>query len=377
MSEYQYVSFRAIDNPVSDKNLEYMGGQSSRAEITRWSFENEYHYGDFHGNAVEMLRRGYDIHLHYANFGTRRLMIRLPSGLPDEAVGTQYLVPDGFSYIPDKSGPGGILEISPCYETPEPIFDLDELIDQLAPLRAEIMNGDLRPLYIAHLAVSHDENHGHQDPAEVPIPAGLGTLTEAQQALAYYLEAQNTPLNAIAVASPPAPKAVDFIGLQAEWLRTVPPARKEDWLIALMGDSGSSVKAEMTQAFRKSQKIPAWPTVHLTRSLDELQAVADERRRKAIQVAQKKEQQKRLRYLAKLSKDPEAVIRKTTELVKQRGTSAYEEAATLLADLRESLAGTANSGLAEKQAEKLAKANPTLKTLTSALRKQGFIPKKK
>ena len=78
MSEYQVVAFRAIDAPVSEKNLEYMRRQSSRAEITPWTFDNEYHFGDFRGKADEMLRRGYDLHLHYANFGIRRLMIRLP-----------------------------------------------------------------------------------------------------------------------------------------------------------------------------------------------------------------------------------------------------------------------------------------------------------
>lgn len=85
MSEYQYVAFRAIDGPVSEKNLEFMQEQSSRAEITAWSFENEYNFGDFHGDEMEMLRRGYDLHLHYANFGTRKLLIRLPNGLPDPA----------------------------------------------------------------------------------------------------------------------------------------------------------------------------------------------------------------------------------------------------------------------------------------------------
>ena len=79
MSEYQYVAFRATDGPVSVKNLEYMRRQSSRAEVTPWSFDNEYHFGDFRGNAEEMLRRGYDLHLHYANFGIRKLVIRLPN----------------------------------------------------------------------------------------------------------------------------------------------------------------------------------------------------------------------------------------------------------------------------------------------------------
>ena len=83
MSEFQYVGFRAVDAPVSEKNLGYMEDQSSHAQITPWSFESDYHHGDFHGNAPEMLRRGYDVHLHYANFGIRTLLIRLPAGLPD------------------------------------------------------------------------------------------------------------------------------------------------------------------------------------------------------------------------------------------------------------------------------------------------------
>src|SRR5690348_14332271 len=39
MSEYQRVAFRAIDGPVRKENLEYMERQSSRAEITPWSFD--------------------------------------------------------------------------------------------------------------------------------------------------------------------------------------------------------------------------------------------------------------------------------------------------------------------------------------------------
>ena len=56
MSEYQFIHFMAIDRPLDDKQLDFMGRQSSRAEITQWSFTNEYNYGDFHGDAREMLR---------------------------------------------------------------------------------------------------------------------------------------------------------------------------------------------------------------------------------------------------------------------------------------------------------------------------------
>jgi hypothetical protein len=84
MSEYQYIEFRAVDRPLTDKELAYAEKQSSRAEISRWCFSNEYSYGEFCGNVDGMLRRGYDICLEYANYGTRTLKIRLPDGFPFE-----------------------------------------------------------------------------------------------------------------------------------------------------------------------------------------------------------------------------------------------------------------------------------------------------
>src|SRR5437867_2434424 len=126
MSEHQIVAFRALDGPVSEKNLEFMRQQSSRAEITPWSFDNEYHYGDFRGDAAAMLRRGYDLHLHYANFGIRKLMIRLPHGLPDPEAAKPYLAQDGLQFLRDKQGPGGILSVDPYHE-PGDLEDLWEI----------------------------------------------------------------------------------------------------------------------------------------------------------------------------------------------------------------------------------------------------------
>src|ERR1700692_2142331 len=102
MSEYQRIAFRAIDGPVSEEKLEYMRRQSSRAEITPWSFDNSYEYGDFRGDAVEMLRRGYDLHLHYANFGIRKLLIRLPHGRPALEAAKPYLGKDAVQFLQDK-----------------------------------------------------------------------------------------------------------------------------------------------------------------------------------------------------------------------------------------------------------------------------------
>jgi hypothetical protein len=82
VSEYQYVAFRAVDRPLTDKELEFARQQSTRAEISRWSFENEYHFDDFRGDAKGLARHGYDVYLHYANFGIRTVAFRMPAGLP-------------------------------------------------------------------------------------------------------------------------------------------------------------------------------------------------------------------------------------------------------------------------------------------------------
>ncbi len=278
MSEYQYVAFRAIDGPVTERNLAYMERQSSRAEITPWSFDNEYHFGDFSGNAAEMLRRGYDLHLHYANFGTRTLMIRLPDGLPDPRAAKPYLVDDGLKFVKDKRGRGGTLVIDPFFEPDQldEIWDFSPLIERLAPLRSELLSGDLRPLYLAHLAVASDGNHDPEETAESPVPAGLNALSEAQSALAELYGIGENLLAAAARNSTSLPPRNAPPKQYAAWLARQPKATKDAWLARLMEDPHSTVRTEVLSAFRKSNPATPWPTVCLNRTVAELRAVADD-----------------------------------------------------------------------------------------------------
>lgn len=92
MSEYQYIEFRAVDRPLTDAELAFAEKQSTRTEISRWSFRNEYRYGDFRGDVSGLLRHGYDVYLHYGNFGARTAAFRLPAGLPfPKAVWSRYI----------------------------------------------------------------------------------------------------------------------------------------------------------------------------------------------------------------------------------------------------------------------------------------------
>jgi hypothetical protein len=377
MSEYQYVAFRAIDRPVSKENLEYMRQQSSRAEITPWSFDNEYHYGDFHGDATEMLRRGYDLHLQYANFGIRKLLIRFPRGLPDASAAKPYFAEDSLRFLKDKQGPGGILCIEPFHEPGDldDLGEIDGILDRLVPLRAEILDGDLRPLYLAHLAIACDGEHDPEETKESPVPAGLDKLTDAQRALTELYDISESLIIAAAQSSPPLASQDDPRNQYAEWLQGQSEATKDAWLAQWMSDPHSTVRSEILGEFRKSRKSPVWPTDCRARIITELQAAADQIKQDAACKSAEKAAGQRAKRLADMAADPARTLRETEQLVKQRTREAYSQVSKLLADLRESLAGTDQFRLAEQQAQKLKTKNSTLRVLISELRREGFLAK--
>ena len=60
--------------------MEALRTLSTRARITATSFTNHYEWGDFKGDPRLLMELWFDVHLYLANWGTRRLMLRLPNG---------------------------------------------------------------------------------------------------------------------------------------------------------------------------------------------------------------------------------------------------------------------------------------------------------
>jgi hypothetical protein len=93
MSEYQYYEFQAIDHPLDERAMAALRAITSRAEITPTSLVNVYHFGNFKGDPDRLMDQYFDAFLYEANWGTRRLMLRLPRRLFDLAVAKPYLIP--------------------------------------------------------------------------------------------------------------------------------------------------------------------------------------------------------------------------------------------------------------------------------------------
>src|SRR5918998_6470440 len=90
MSEYQYYEFQAVDRPLSAPEMAELRALSTRATITSTRFVNEYQWGDFKGDPLTLMERYYDAHLYFANWGTHRLMLRLPRRLLDPRAARRY-----------------------------------------------------------------------------------------------------------------------------------------------------------------------------------------------------------------------------------------------------------------------------------------------
>ncbi|MBM4089338.1 MAG: hypothetical protein FJ276_07900 [Planctomycetes bacterium] len=376
MSEYQYVGFRAVDAPLSDDQLQYMEERSSRAEVTRWSFDIEYHYGDFRGNPVEMLRRGYDVHLHYANFGIRKLMFRLPSGLPiPEALCSEYLLGDAVSWKADPEGPAGTLTISATGELPglDDLFDLDEHLDGVVGVRQQLLDGDVRPLYAAWLCGCHCGDFDWESEVEPSVPAGLDTVSEPVSAMLEFFGVSPFVLAAAGDSSHPLPEQADRGVVMGRWLKSIRAETLRAWLLRFLVDEPALAKSECLQAFRESNRIPQWPVTKGTRTFAQLVSRAEEHADVERQREQQRGQEARRTRLAEMAESPQKYLEEVDRAVAMRGRDGYQKAANLLSELQEAIGGPKGEKLVRKHAAHLAKKHPTLRMLTGALRRKGLL----
>jgi hypothetical protein len=257
MSEYQYYEFLAVDRPLTEQEQDEVRELSSGARITATSFTSEYHWGDFRGDPEQLMRRYYDAHLYLANWGTHRIMLRLPRTLLDPEVAGRYCVDErvGLSVTDEHV----IIDMLSEDEEGEWDSGEDEEEDSLAAIvgvRAELAAGDLRPLYLAWLSAygtwERDEeafDEEDEDELEPPVPAGLRSLTAAQRALAGFLRLDPDLLQVAAEASPEAsPSGAagrDRADALAASIAALADSEKNRLLLMVAQDQGARVKLEL------------------------------------------------------------------------------------------------------------------------------------
>ena len=387
MSEFQFVGFRAIDRPLTDEQLEFAESQSSRAEITRWSFTNGYNYGDFRGDTQRLLRSGYDIHLHYANFGVRTVMMRLPAGIPfPKPIWSQYVDGERVAWKQDKKKSSGTLIVSPYLEPGEleDIWEPHAYLDDIVAVRNALVGGDLRTLYAIWLSAAQDSYVDPEEIAEPSVPAGLDSPTHPYQRLLELYDVDPLTLVAAAETALPYPKTADTETIAKRWAKALPVGEVRELLVELLLGDTATTKAAINARIHDESDAPTWPSTPADRTLQQLQyrtsqlreeenaRVGAQRQAAAKKAAKRKEQQRQDR-MAQMVHEPDRWLKEADKLVAQRGTENYNAAADILADLGEAIGGERGTKIVYQHAAHLAKSYPTLNRLKSSLRKRGLL----
>ncbi|MFC9835827.1 hypothetical protein ACFVKB_18740 [Rhodococcus sp. NPDC127530] len=251
MSEYQYFEFLAVDKPLNARMQSEVRKLSTRAVITPTSFTNTYHFGDFRGDPRVMMHKCYDLHIHVTNWGTRRLMVKVPaealSGVADDYTVDPYLTAEA-------TGKHFVFDFTSEDDSADFTEEAEGWMASLARVRDEITMGDLRPLYLGWLAAIGTAQHNEyafetesEHELEPAVPAGLGDLTGPQQALADYLRIDPHLLAAAREASSALPSKAQATAALRKHIAKLPESTKNRLLLAVAQGRYAAVQAELAR----------------------------------------------------------------------------------------------------------------------------------
>jgi hypothetical protein len=294
-----------------------------------------------------MMERYYDAHLYLTNWGTHRIMLRLPRELLDIDVAEDHCVGDQVTVW--TTGEFLVLDMTSEDDSDGWEYDPQGRLSTIVGTRTELATGDLRPLYLAWLAGygawerdedTFDRDEDHQ--LEPPVPPGLTTLTGAQQALAEFLRLDDDLLAIAAQTSPPLDEIADDPGQLATWVTNLPHAEKNRLLLRVVEDHAVTVRMEILRRFRDEHtpNIPDPPRRTVADLLDGAARRRTDRERQAT--ARRADQEARhakARALAReqrldeLARTEDTAWSRVDEMIATRKPAEYDAAITLLTDL--------------------------------------------
>ena len=333
-----------MDRALTKTEVAELRSISTRAVITSTSFTNHYEWGDLKADPLKLLEKYFDAFVYVANWGTREFYLRLPL----ELVGYKSLramLPGDAARV-RKAGDFVVV----AFERESEDDDWDDgagWMGSLMSLRADLLRGDLRCLYLGWLLSVQNEEFVGGVVEEPPVPAGLGELSAPLHSLIEFLGIDEDLVEVAASASAALGAGPSRKELAA-WIRRLPQKEKDDLLVSAVSESSERWKNDLLRNFQRQnapRTSPATGAAQRRTAGDLLTAAharAEERGRllnakRAAETSRRKaeDEARRAGYLDQLGKREAAAWNQMAAHIQERRPNEYDKAVTLLTDLRD------------------------------------------
>ena len=166
-----------MDRPLTESEQQAVSELSSRVNPHPRRAVFVYHYSNLPIDERDLVAQYFDALFYIANWGTTRLIFRLPKELVDLHLIEPYYLEYFIEF--ETRGDYVLLDIRTIDEEGYGWIDGEGHLDSLVGLRDDILAGDYRLLYLAWLAAVDSGNLEVDEVIEPPVPAGLQKLTPA------------------------------------------------------------------------------------------------------------------------------------------------------------------------------------------------------
>lgn len=347
MSEFQLYHFCSIDRPLTEAERKEIGTWSSRTNPTATSATFSYSYGDFPKDEEKAVEKYFDAMLYAANWGTKRLMFRLPKELVDPEALAAYTFEGKWAsdYVKlTEHKACFLLDIYFSNEGGGTWLEEDSYsLDDLALIREDILAGDYRALYLLWMQFAlgfsayYDDEDEEDTPDEEttdqtapPIPANLTKLTGGLQAFIEFFEIDSDLVAAAQSISPVIEtQGPDFRQL----IEALPENERTDWLVRLAND-----EPRLGKSFNKflRQLTPSKKHTSLASpSLVAMRTLIHKKGKERLKREEQATKRAHIRRMEHMARQEAALWTSVDENLLKATGSSYDKAAATLKDLQD------------------------------------------
>jgi hypothetical protein len=213
---------------------------------------------------------------------------------------------------------------------------------RLAPVRDELLRGDMRSLYIGWLAAVAGEMMDDEETEPLSV-SGLGNLTAAQQALAEFLEVDPDLLAGVGMGSPAAQETEVSRREMEKWIDALPREEVHSILKQLLEGKGQQAERFLKNRFASWRRgFQTGDTDTHRHTVGDLRLNAEKARQIRLEKQKRDRKQREIRrrdkrksYLEILSNDFSKAWAAVKEPVERGSGRGYDEACRILVDITE------------------------------------------